>query len=142
MNDPYADSPAPSGLDGALADARARLRRALDAAAPHVAPRWGGLALGVLAYGARAYSLKGFHIVSYALAIYNLNLLLGFLTPQVRGRVCVWGGEGGREGWTEGSERAGGGGHVARIGAPPGLPPLPGAFPSPSHKRGEHARPT
>ena len=26
---------------------------------------------------------KGFYIVTYALGIYNLNLLLGFLTPQV-----------------------------------------------------------
>lgn len=25
----------------------------------------------------------GFYIVTYALGIYNLNLLLGFLTPQV-----------------------------------------------------------
>lgn len=27
--------------------------------------------------------LQGFYIVSYALGIYNLNLLLGFLTPQI-----------------------------------------------------------
>ena len=27
--------------------------------------------------------LQGFYIVTYALGIYNLNLLLGFLTPQV-----------------------------------------------------------
>ena len=25
----------------------------------------------------------GFYIITYALGIYNLNLLLGFLTPQV-----------------------------------------------------------
>lgn len=27
--------------------------------------------------------LQGFYIVTYALGIYNLNLLLGFLTPQI-----------------------------------------------------------
>lgn len=33
-------------------------------------------------YFIRVVLIKGFYIVSYALAIYNLNLLLGFLTPQ------------------------------------------------------------
>ena len=28
-------------------------------------------------------SAPGFYIITYALGIYNLNLLLGFLTPQV-----------------------------------------------------------
>jgi hypothetical protein len=28
-------------------------------------------------------SFAGFYIITYALGIYNLNLLLGFLTPQV-----------------------------------------------------------
>ena len=90
MAESYIDAPPPGPLADALATARSRLRRYLDAAAPHVGPRWAGLALGVLAYGARVYTLKGFHIVTYALAIYNLNLLLGFLTPQVR--LCGWGG--------------------------------------------------
>lgn len=29
------------------------------------------------------FCLQGFYIVTYALGIFNLNLLLGFLTPQV-----------------------------------------------------------
>ena len=28
-------------------------------------------------------AMQGFYIVTYALGIYNLNLLLGFLTPQI-----------------------------------------------------------
>lgn len=81
---PYAADPDPAGpLADALAAAHTRLRRALDAAAPHVAARWGALLLLVCLYALRAYCVRGFHIVSYGLAIYNLNLLLGFITPRV-----------------------------------------------------------
>ena len=42
------------------------------------------LQLAVIAvYALRVYFLKGFYIVTYGLGIYNLNLLLGFLSPQV-----------------------------------------------------------
>jgi sterol desaturase/sphingolipid hydroxylase (fatty acid hydroxylase superfamily) len=37
----------------------------------------------VLLYALRVYWLNGFYIVSYGLAIYVLNLLLGFLSPRV-----------------------------------------------------------
>lgn len=33
-------------------------------------------------YALRVYLLAGFYIVTYGLGIYNLNLLLGFITPQ------------------------------------------------------------
>jgi hypothetical protein len=46
-----------------------------------VAYRWAGLAFFALIYLLRVYLIEGFYIVTYALAIYNLNLLLGFLTP-------------------------------------------------------------
>ena len=59
-------------------------RHYLDKTTPHVAPRWAALALVVLVYAVRAYLLRGFYIITYALGIYNLNLLLGFLTPQAR----------------------------------------------------------
>jgi hypothetical protein len=39
--------------------------------------------LVLLLYTLRVWFLRGFYIVSYGLGIYNLNLLLGFLTPQV-----------------------------------------------------------
>ena len=37
----------------------------------------------VLIYFLRVYFLDGFYIVTYGLGIYNLNLLIGFLTPQM-----------------------------------------------------------
>jgi hypothetical protein len=59
------------------------LRRALDRAAPHVAPRWMTLAALAALYAVRVLLLRGFYIVTYGLGIYNLNLLLGFITPAV-----------------------------------------------------------
>lgn len=55
----------------------------LDRSTPHPIPRWVLLVAVVAIYGVRVYLLQGFYIVSYALGIYNLNLLLGFLTPQI-----------------------------------------------------------
>ena len=46
-----------------------------------VPQRWGGWAAVFFIYVLRVYFLEGFYIVTYALGIYNLNLLLGFLTP-------------------------------------------------------------
>jgi hypothetical protein len=37
----------------------------------------------LIAYAVRVWLLKGFYIVTYGLGIFNLNLLLGFITPQV-----------------------------------------------------------
>ena len=55
----------------------------LDKTTPHVKARWLAL-LGVISiYAVRVFFLKGFYIITYALGIYNLNLLLGFITPQV-----------------------------------------------------------
>ena len=34
-------------------------------------------------YVLRVYWVKGFHVVSYGLATYVLNLLIGFLSPNV-----------------------------------------------------------
>lgn len=47
---------------------------------------WLGL---VVAFAARIWLLKGFYIVAYALGIFNLNLLLGFLSPQARPIHCL-----------------------------------------------------
>ncbi len=59
------------------------VQRLLDRSTPHIAGRWAALGLVVLLYTLRVWYLRGFYIVTYALGIYNLNLLLGFLTPQV-----------------------------------------------------------
>jgi hypothetical protein len=60
-----------------------QLRRSLDRVAPHVAPRWASLAALACLYAVRVLILRGFYIVTYGLGIYNLNLLLGFITPAV-----------------------------------------------------------
>ena len=60
-----------------------RLQYYLDKSTPHSTWRWLGLAAFILIYAIRVYFLRGFYIVTYALGIYNLNLLLGFLSPQV-----------------------------------------------------------
>ena len=67
-----------------LAKLRQKQQRLLDLSTPHVGRRWASLAALVCLYALRVWSLQGFYIVTYALGIYNLNLLLGFLTPQVR----------------------------------------------------------
>lgn len=55
----------------------------LDRVAPLILPRWVAWVASLLAYALRVYMLRGFYIVSYGLGIYNLNLLLGFITPQI-----------------------------------------------------------
>jgi hypothetical protein len=55
----------------------------LDKSVPHVSQRWSAFACVALVYLVRAYFLKGYYIVTYGLGIYNLNLLIGFMTPQM-----------------------------------------------------------
>ena len=55
----------------------------LDKSVPHVGPRWVVFVITVLIYFARVYTLHGFYIITYGIGIYNLNLLIGFLSPQV-----------------------------------------------------------
>ena len=55
----------------------------MDKSAPLVSLRW-LIWAGLLAtFALRIWYVKGFYIVAYALGIFNLNLLLGFLSPQV-----------------------------------------------------------
>eukprot|EP01026_Neomeris_dumetosa_P073712 TRINITY_DN7617_c0_g1_i4.p2 TRINITY_DN7617_c0_g1~~TRINITY_DN7617_c0_g1_i4.p2 ORF type:complete len:194 (+),score=5.47 TRINITY_DN7617_c0_g1_i4:252-833(+) len=55
----------------------------LDRITPLKGYRWLALVLIVTTYFVRVWLLRGFYVVTYALGIYNLNLLLGFITPQV-----------------------------------------------------------
>lgn len=55
----------------------------LDKSTPHSVPRWAGTLALLLIYGIRVYFVQGFFIVTYALGIYILNLLIGFLSPLV-----------------------------------------------------------
>ncbi|KAL9241652.1 hypothetical protein vseg_015739 [Gypsophila vaccaria] len=55
----------------------------LDRSAPHLLRRW-LFTLGLaMVYTLRVYWVKGFHVVSYGLATYVLNLLIGFLSPKI-----------------------------------------------------------
>ncbi|XP_047311240.1 protein RER1A-like isoform X2 [Impatiens glandulifera] len=60
-----------------------RFQHFLDKSNPHVLYRWMAFALIASIYIIRVYFLEGFYVVSYALGIYILSLLIGFLSPQV-----------------------------------------------------------
>lgn len=81
MNEPEAEA---NPLAAQLAVANQRLQHLLDKSTPHAHARWAAWAALLLLYILRVYLLAGFYIVTYGLGIYNLNLLLGFITPQVR----------------------------------------------------------
>jgi len=55
----------------------------LDRWTPYTASRWIATAVLVLSFMARIFIAQGWYIVTYALAIYHLNLLLAFLTPKI-----------------------------------------------------------
>lgn len=55
----------------------------LDKSTPLPVHRWLGTLAVVVVYLLRVYILQGFYIVTYALGIYILNLLIGFLSPKV-----------------------------------------------------------
>ena len=73
------------GQRGAVVAARTawerRVQQFLDQSVPHTGPRWGAFAVVVLFYLLRVYLLQGFYIVTYGIAIFNLNLAIGFLSP-------------------------------------------------------------
>ncbi|XP_059623932.1 protein RER1A-like [Cornus florida] len=54
----------------------------LDKSTPHVLHRWIAFFAIAIIYVVRVYFVE-FYIVSYGLGIYILNLLIGFLSPQV-----------------------------------------------------------
>ena len=55
----------------------------LDRSAPHTVQRWIGTLCAAAIYVLRVYYVRGFYVVSYGLATYILNLLIGFLSPKV-----------------------------------------------------------
>nr|GMC60097.1 protein RER1A-like [Ipomoea batatas] len=60
-----------------------RYQHLLDKTLPHFLYRWIAFLALALVYVVRVFLLQGFYVVSYALGIYILNLLIGFLSPQV-----------------------------------------------------------
>jgi len=55
----------------------------IDKTVPLMRARWIAFACLLLLYLFRVYFLEGFFIVTYALGIYLLNLLIGFLSPNI-----------------------------------------------------------
>jgi len=55
----------------------------LDKWTPHSISRWVFTVVVLAAFLIRIVLLQGWYIVTYALAIYHLNLLLAFLTPKI-----------------------------------------------------------
>ncbi|XP_024158163.2 protein RER1A [Rosa chinensis] len=60
-----------------------RYQHLLYKTTPHVLHRWLATLGVALVYVLRVYFVQGFYIMSYGLGIYLLNLLIGFLSPQV-----------------------------------------------------------
>ncbi|KAK8517504.1 hypothetical protein V6N13_127673 [Hibiscus sabdariffa] len=60
-----------------------RYQHVLDKTVPHIAGRWMGCLALMVIYAVRVYLVQGFYIITYGLGIYLLNLLMGFLSPQV-----------------------------------------------------------
>jgi len=55
----------------------------LDKSTPHTTPRWIFTIFLNICFVARILYAQGWFIVTYALAIYHLNLFLAFLTPKI-----------------------------------------------------------
>ncbi|RVW57266.1 Protein RER1A [Vitis vinifera] len=64
-------------------DISRKYQHLLDKSTPHILNRWIGFFAIAFIYIVRVYFVQGFYIVSYGLGIYILNLLIGFLSPQV-----------------------------------------------------------
>jgi hypothetical protein len=60
-----------------------RYQHVLDKSTPHMLQRWIAFLVVAAVYVIRVYLVQGFYIISYGLGIYVLNLLIGFLSPQV-----------------------------------------------------------
>ncbi|ESR39211.1 protein RER1C [Citrus sinensis] len=60
-----------------------RYQHLLDKSVPHVLHRWVVCLAVVSIYAVRVYLVQGFYIITYGLGIYLLNLLMGFLSPQI-----------------------------------------------------------
>jgi len=59
------------------------ITHSLDRTVPRITPRWVAFGIALLLYIIRVYSVGGFFIITYALGIYLLNLLIGFLSPSM-----------------------------------------------------------
>lgn len=54
----------------------------LDSIVPYRIPRWIVSVVILFVYAIRVFILQGWYIVTYALAIYLLNLFIAFISPK------------------------------------------------------------
>ena len=71
-----------SALDKYRHLVQVKYQKFLDDSIPYLPVRWASTFFVLTLYLIRVYSLGGWYIVTYALGIYLLNLLIGFLSPQ------------------------------------------------------------
>lgn len=87
MDGLYGDDASVSGGKSSAIKWRDNLSRTfqyyLDKSTPHPLARWMGSIVVAAIYCLRVYLVHGFYIVTYGLGIYILNLLIGFLSPQI-----------------------------------------------------------
>ena len=74
------DAP-PTFMDRVKSTYKRRSQQMVDATVIYPKGRWGGFAAMLFVYALRVYFAQGWYIVTYGLAIYLLNLFLGFLSP-------------------------------------------------------------
>lgn len=59
-----------------------RYQKYLDDVVPYRLPRWAFVAVLLVIYAVRVMLLQGWYIVTYALAIYLLNIFIAFISPK------------------------------------------------------------
>nr|XP_054769197.1 protein RER1-like [Lytechinus pictus] len=60
-----------------------RYQSLLDRSVPFAIPRWIGFISFYIIYLVRIFFIQGWFIITYALAIYHLNLFIAFLSPKI-----------------------------------------------------------
>ena len=77
-----ADQIQPSFLTRLIRSLTREYQHHLDSTVPHALFRYLGLVLLCVLYWLRVWLVGGFYIVTYALGIFMLNLVIGFLSPM------------------------------------------------------------
>eukprot|EP01121_Diplochlamys_sp_Union-15-3_P008221 TRINITY_DN2169_c0_g2_i1.p1 TRINITY_DN2169_c0_g2~~TRINITY_DN2169_c0_g2_i1.p1 ORF type:complete len:196 (-),score=21.65 TRINITY_DN2169_c0_g2_i1:12-572(-) len=80
-DDPFKQTPHKLSL--LLAAFQRRFQKFADDVTPYVYARWTVVFLLFIIYVVRIYFINGWYIITYALGIYILNQLIGFLSPLV-----------------------------------------------------------
>lgn len=73
----------PSAISQVTSSASRSFQHFLDKTTPYILYRWIAFFFIAVLYVVRVYVVEGFYVITYALGIYILNLLIGFLSPQV-----------------------------------------------------------